>query len=317
MYTTQIIPRVLAHQENKRFIKEIIYFLFFIYRYLSIISKPLEKFYNLFVNKKRGEFYFKKNLIIINQIIDKSFNNDLSEKKLLSSIILFHGLTVNKIMRSKLDTIGIDIEATQEQFINIINNYHFNRFPVYKNSLNTVIGIIYIKDITINFEKIMLDPENSFNWKSLIREPYFVHENKKVDDLLQEMQIKFIQLAIVLDEFGETAGIITMIDILDEIVGDFQNELDTDNKTYEKLSENEFIYEGKTLINDVIKVIDIPKEYLIENNIQSNTIAGLFLELFQEFPKEGDIINIKNIHLKIISIDKYRITKLQITIKND
>ena len=314
-YLIHLFPKVLANQKQKRFLIYIIDIAFYFQRYFIVISKYIEKKIKKNHIIKDTPMLNNINNNLINKIVDTTFNNNEIEKKLLKNIVRFHNLTVSKIMKSKLDIIGIDIKTTPQKLIQIINEWNYSRLPVYNNSLNSIIGIIYTKDLIRYIHELFNDNNSSFNWQSLIKPPFFVHEQKRVDELLQEFQQKFIHFACVVDEFGETAGIITLEDILEEIVGEINDDFDEVNNWYEKLNETTYIFSGHSLIYDVFKVLKIPNEVLIEYDIESNTIAGLFLELFEIFPEINDFCFFQDWKLTIKSIEKTRLTKIEITKK--
>lgn len=316
-YLIHLFPKVLANQKQKKFLIYIIDIAFYFQRYFIVISKYIEKKMKKIQFIKDPSVLNNINNNLINKIVDTTFNNNAIEKKLLKNIVRFHNLTVSKIMKSKLDIIGIDIKTSPQKLIEIINEWNYSRLPVYNNSLNSIIGIIYTKDLIQYLHEFFNNTDSKFTWQSLIKPPYFVHEQKRVDELLQEFQQKFIHFACVVDEFGETAGIITLEDILEEIVGEIHDDFDEENNWYEKLDENTYIFSGHSLIYDVFKVLKISNEVLIEYDIESNTIAGLFLELFEIFPEIHDYCFFQDWKLTIKSIEKTKLTKIEITKKNE
>jgi gliding motility-associated protein GldE len=231
------------------------------------------------------------------------------EKNILKGIVKFGNIDVCEIMKSRVDTVATEINTPFDILLKLIEESGYSRIPVYEETFDHIKGILYIKDLLSHFNK-----PADFKWQSLIRPSYFIPESKKINDLLKEFQTHHIHMAIVVDEYGGTSGIITLEDILEEIVGDISDESDEEEITYEKIDDSNFIFEGKTLLNDFYKVAGIDDNVFDEIKGEADTIAGLILELRGDIPKPDDKLVYKNFVFGVISVDKRRIKKIKVTI---
>jgi gliding motility-associated protein GldE len=231
------------------------------------------------------------------------------EKNMLQGIVNFGRINVDEIMKPRVDIVDIDLKSDFETVIRIIRESEYSRLPVYEDSIDNVKGILYIKDL-LNY----IDRENSFNWQALIRKAYFVPENKKIDDLLKEFQTKHIHMAIVVDEFGGTAGIVTLEDILEVIVGDICDEHDDEQKLYTSIDEKTYVLEGKLLLNEFYKIPSIEKDKFTNIASDAETLAGLILEIKGDIPVVGDEIDYNGYLFQIVSADNRRIKKVKLQI---
>ena len=271
-----------------------------------------------------GNFLVKSTQLINKHISHKNINismNELSqalemtkvdineEKAMLEGIIKFGGKTVAEIMTSRIDMTDIDIKTNFKNLIKNIVENGYSRLPVYDGNEDNIKGIIYIKDLLP-----YLDRDENFHWQNLLRNPYFVPEMKMIDDLLEEFRSRKIHLAIVVDEFGGTSGIVTMEDILEEIVGEISDEYDEEEKQYTKIDNNTYIFEGKTLLNDFYKITGIPESDFVEISDEAETLAGLILEIKQDFPIAKEKINYGIYTFVVLEMNKRRIIKVKVKI---
>jgi putative hemolysin len=234
------------------------------------------------------------------------------EKNILRGIVKFGNIDVCDIMRSRVDTIAVDIRTKYTELLKIINDSGFSRIPVYEDNFDQVKGILYIKDLLPH-----LDKPASFRWQSLIRSTYFVPESKKINDLLKEFQTNRIHMAIVVDEYGGTSGIVTLEDILEEIVGEITDESDDEKLPYEKIDNQNFLFEGKILLNDLYKILEIDDTYFESVKGDADTLAGMILELRGEIPEKDDKISYKDLIFTIVAVDKRRIKKIKVTLRTN
>lgn len=233
------------------------------------------------------------------------------EKKILQGIVTFGNTETVQVMCPRMDVFALsDQEPFTEVVKKIIKNGH-SRIPVYHENIDEIIGILYTKDILPHLGK------KSFLWKKLLREPYFVPENKKLDDLLKEFQEMKNHLAIVVDEYGGTSGIVTLEDVIEEIVGDISDEFDDDDLSYSKIDARNYVFEGKIALKDFYKVLKIEESFFEPYEGEAETLAGLILEINAKFPKTNDIINFKDYIFKIEIIDKKRIKQVKVTIPDE
>ena len=230
------------------------------------------------------------------------------EVNIFKGILKFSNITVTQIMRTRMDVGGVPYGITFPEVQKIAIHQGYSRMPVYKESLDKIAGIIYTKD----FLPYMDDA--NFDWHSLIRQAYFVHEGKLIEDLLKEFQQKRIHFAIVVDEFGGTSGIVTLEDIMEEIIGDIKDEFDDDEHQYKKIDNNNYIFEGKTLINDVCRIMGISTDVFEDVRDESDSIAGLVLELSGKFPAVNETVSYQIFDFTVLNLDKMRIQRVKITI---
>jgi gliding motility-associated protein GldE len=232
------------------------------------------------------------------------------EKSILKGIRKFGDTTVKQVMRTRLDVSGIDFNSGFADTVRKIEELHYSRLPVYKNSLDEVVGMLHTKDILPHLD----EPEN-FDWHTLLRQPFFVHEQKLIEDLLQEFRSRRMHFAVVVDEFGGTSGIVTLEDVMEEIIGEIKDEFDDEESTNKKLDEHNYIFEGKTMVNDVCKLMGIPADTFETLRGESDSLAGLVLEIAGEFPQVNEVVDSGNYIFIPLEINKNRLDKIQVTIK--
>ena len=231
------------------------------------------------------------------------------EKQILKGIRKFGNTTVKQTMRTRLDVSGIEVSTSFRNVKNKVEEMHYSRLPVYKNNLDEIVGILHTKDLLSHLD------EEIFDWHPLMRPVFYVHERKLIEDLLQDFRSKRIHLAVVVDEFGGTSGIVTLEDIMEEIIGDIQDEFDDEQSVNKKLDDFNYIFEGKTMINDVCKALHIPVNTFDKIRGDSDSLAGLVLEIAGEFPHENENIETNNYIFMPLEINKNRIEKVKVTLK--
>ncbi len=306
----EVLPRVWATQNNFRFaynssfIVEIIHYLF---RRISIWVVGLTDQVERSLGKKTASYSLEE----LDHAIDISTNNDASieEKNILKGIVNFGNTTVKQVMRTRLDVSGIDYTLSHEKLVKQVEELHYSRLPVYKSSLDDVVGMIQTKDL------IPYLNEKDYNWHSLLRSPFFVHEQKLIVDLLKEFQGKRIHFAVVVDEFGGTSGIVTMEDILEEIIGDIKDEFDDEESVNKKLDDNIYIIEGRTMINDVCKMLGLTLDTFDKVRGDSDSLGGMLLELAGDFPQANETILCGDFEFTVLEVASNRIQKVKVVIK--
>ena len=241
------------------------------------------------------------------ELTDKSDIKD--EQSMLQGIIRFGDETAKEVMTSRQDIIDLDIRCSYEDVLKCIVDNNYSRIPVYQDNKDNIRGVLYIKDLLPHLSK----PAN-FRWQSLIRPSYFVPETKKIDDLLREFQENKVHIAIVVDEFGGTSGIVTLEDILEEIVGEINDEYDEEEHNYTKLDANSYIFEGKTLLNDFTKILNLPDDEFDDVEGDADSLAGLLLEIKGDFPVVHEILKYKRYTFEVLEIDERRISKVKVII---
>ena len=240
------------------------------------------------------------------ELTDK--NDIKNEQSMLKGIIRFGDETAKEVMTSRQNVVDLDIQSNYAEVLKCIVENNYSRIPVYQDNTDNIRGILYIKDLLPHLNK----PAN-FRWQSLIRPPYFVPETKKIDDLLREFQENKVHIAIVVDEFGGTSGIVTLEDILEEIVGEINDEYDEEEKFYSKLNYNTYVFEGKTLLTDFCRILNIDDEEFAEVEGDADTLAGLLLEIKGDFPSLHEKLDYKNYTFEVLGVEERRISKIKVT----
>ena len=244
------------------------------------------------------------------ELTDKEEIKD--EQNMLEGIVRFGDETAKEVMTSRQDIVDLDFRSSFPEVMQCIVENNYSRIPVYQDSIDNVRGILYIKDLLPHLGK----PAN-FRWQSLIRPPYFVPETKKIDDLLRDFQENKVHIAIVVDEFGGTSGLVTLEDILEEIVGEINDEYDEEEKSYVRINTNTYIFEGKTLLTDFCKILKLDDDIFEEVEGDAETLAGLLLEMHGDFPKLHEHMEYGRFHFKIVEIDGHRISKIKVVVNAD
>lgn len=308
----EIIPKVYATQKRKSLSKLMVGYINFFGKISYFPAKVLVGISNLFDNKIRTE---NKNLSVdelseVHEIVQNKANKQ--EQKMLDGILEIGQTEAKQVMVPRMDMIAISISSTYHDILNKINEEGISRIPVYEDSIDNIKGVLYIKDLISTLNEDLKD----FDWVKLIRQPYFVPETKKLDDLLAEFQNKKIHLALVVDEYGGIEGLITLEDIIEEIVGDIKDEFDNDEEMeYSILGDGKYIFNGKVPLLDVYRILDVEGEQFDEIKGEAETIAGLILELKGSFPKKGEVIKLENYEFTIEHLDKRRIHRIKLEVK--
>ncbi len=307
----EIMPKVYASRYNV----SVALFMAFPLGVIEKIFRPVTTLLILsssFVKKRAGLRRSNISMDDLSDALDLT-SDDLSEdEKILKGIVNFGNINVSAIMCPRIDVTAVDIQSGFSKIIPVIISSGFSRIPVYSESFDNVRGILYAKDVL----PYMNNPD-TFKWQSLLRAPYFVPETKKINDLLKEFQVKKIHMAVVIDEYGGTAGIITLEDILEEIVGEITDESDQDEELYRKLDEKTYVFEGKILLNDFNKILGLEDDPFDIVRGESETLAGLILELTGEIPKKDQIIKYWGFTFLIESVDRRRIKEIRVTIDKE
>lgn len=304
---TEVIPRTIALHRPKQYAGKISPLI----RLLIKITQPLNYFVigsTALLTRRLNKY--KKNLTF--EEISKALTSKdeyYEEKEMLEGIAKFGTKTVSEIMRPRMDVTGIEVHCGFDEVLEIIRESGYSRMPVFKETLDDVRGILYIKDLLPHIDKI-----KGFRWQSLMRQPIFIPESKKIDELLEEFQKAQVHMAVVIDEYGGTSGIVTLEDILEEIVGDITDEFDEENKYFTRIAENEYIFEGNTLLNDFYKATGTEDHSFDEVKGEAETLAGLILEITRAIPKFHDKIKYKNFTFEVEDVDSRRINKIRVII---
>ncbi len=309
---SEILPKTMAAQNNIRFAKDVSWLVEVVHLLFGRLSLILSHFSEN-IEKKMGQKTASASLEELNHAIDLTTEEEASEdeKNILKGIIKFGNITVKQVMRTRLDVTGIPYQHSFGELKEKLIEYHYSRLPVYDGSLDTIKGIIYSKDLLEH-----LHEPDDFDWHPLMRKPLFVHEQKFIEDLMKEFQQNRVHFAIVADEFGGTSGIISMEDILEEVIGEIKDEFDEEETSSHKLNDMNFMFEGKTMLNDVCKFMNLSPDTFDEVKGESDSLAGLILEVSGEIPDKGAVIKLGDFSFTIEELQKNRIDKVKVTIEN-
>ncbi len=309
----EILPKVYANRNRVSFS----IFMAFPLKVLDVLFSPLSlpmRSATTFLYNKLGKQKSTLSVDHLSQALELTSDGDTTkeEQKILEGIVSFGNTDTKQVMRPRIDIFALSEDMKFPEVLEAIKSNGYSRIPVFSENIDTVIGVLYVKDVLPHLDR------KTFNWISLIREPYFVPENKKLDDLLAEFQEKKNHLAVVVDEYGGTSGIVTLEDIIEEIVGDISDEFDDEDLVFSKLDDFNYIFEGKTALKDFYRVIKIEDDTDFENQKgESETIAGFVLEIAGSFPKKGDIITFKNYQFLVEALDKKRLKQIKVTLPHE
>jgi gliding motility-associated protein GldE len=305
----EIMPKVYSGQHALSYCRRAADTIFF----LSRVFRPLA---NVLIRSGvlAGKVVQRENHVLsvddLEQALELTDKKELKdEQNMLEGIVRFGDETAKEIMTSRQDVVDLDFRSSFAEVLQCIVENNYSRIPVYQDTVDNIRGILYIKDLLPHLSK-----PATFRWQSLIRPPYFVPETKKIDDLLREFQENKVHIAIVVDEFGGTSGIVTMEDILEEIVGEINDEYDEEEKSYVRVNSNTYIFEGKTLLADLYKILDIDDETFADVEGDADTIAGLLLEIKGDFPELHERIDYANFTFEIQEVEEHRISKVKIVV---
>ena len=306
----EIMPKVFARQNPLAFCRRVVNGILFARKIFWPIETVLLK------SRVIAERLLRKDTHVLSvdeleqalELTDKDEIRD--EKSMLQGIIRFGDETVKEIMTSRKDVVDIDIKTPFSRVIKCIVENNYSRIPVYQDNSDNIRGVLYIKDLLLHIGK-----PDTFRWQSLIRPPYFVPETKKVDDLLREFQDNRVHIAIVVDEFGGTSGIVTLEDVLEEIVGEIHDEYDEDDKMYKRVNSNTYIFEGKTPLSDFVKILDVSDDEFSEIEGEADTLAGLMLEMKGDFPEVHEKFEYDNFCFEIMEVSERRIASIKVVVR--
>ena len=306
----EVLPKVYANNKAISFAKFMVLPLSFLEKIFKPISAILIASTSIIDRKIKNN---KHNLSVddLSNALEltSTENENKDEKKILEEIVKFGNTDVKQIMRSRIDITALDYKSSFTDVLKTIEKTGFSRIPIFEGSFDLIKGILYIKDLLPYLNK-----GENFKWNKLIRDVFFVPENKKIDDLLKEFQEKKIHLAVVVDEYGGTSGIVTLEDIIEEIVGDINDEFDDDDIIYSKLDKTNYVFEGKTALKDFYRIINIGGENFEQKKGEADSLAGFIIENTGNFPEKGESINFENYKFSIEDVNNRRITRIKVTL---
>ena len=305
----EILPKVYASRNNEKFSSFMAKPIRVMQKLLSIFSYPMQlgtTFLEKKISKTKSEISISKLSQALELASDEATTDE--EQKILRGIVSFGNTDTKQVMQSRMDIFSLDIETSFSEIIKQITKAGYSRIPIFEESLDNISGVLYVKDLLPYLDK------KDVKWQELVREPFFVPENKKLDDLLKEFQDKKVHLAIVVDEYGGTSGVVSLEDIIEEIIGEINDEFDDESLIYSKLDEYNYVFEGKTSLKDIYKVINLDFELFENNKGEAETIAGFVLEISGSFPKKHENIKFHGYTFYIESLDNKRIKQLKISL---
>jgi|TARA_R110000744_G_scaffold196857_2_gene316203 gliding motility-associated protein GldE len=309
----EILPKVYANRNKFTFA----FFMAFPLKVLDFLFSPLSlpmRSATIFLYNKLGKQKSNLNVGHLSQALELTSEGDttMEEQKILEGIVSFGNTDTKQVMRPRIDIFALNEEMKFLEVLSEIKTHGYSRIPVFSQNMDNVLGVLYVKDLLPYIDR------KTFNWMSLIREPYFVPENKKLDNLLLDFQTKKNHLAIVVDEYGGTSGIVTLEDIIEEIVGDISDEFDDEDLIFSKLDDFNFVFDGKTALKDFYRVAKIEDEDDFEEKKgESETVAGFVLEIAGSFPKRGEVVRFKEYQFIVESLDKKRLKQIKITLPHE
>jgi putative hemolysin len=305
----ELIPKVWAQQNNIRFATFSATLIQFFTLVFTPLSKTLLGISNL-IEKRIEKRSYTLTAHELNHALEITTDENTTEqeKDILRGILNFGNTSVKSVMKARRDIVAFDTEMDFHELMDKINKNGYSRVPVFKETIDKIEGILYIKDLLVHVEE-----DEKFDWVSLLHQPFFVPENKKIDDLLYDFQEKRVHMAIVVNEYGETEGLVTMEDIIEEIVGEINDEFDDETADYKRLDENTFLFEAKTSLNDFSRVFDLEPVYFEKAKGESETLGGLMIELFGRIPNSGEEMQFEAFQFKIQSVDARRVKKIVVT----
>ena len=307
----EIVPKIYANQQRVLFARKTSALLTLSSTLVKPLSWLLINLTSIIERRIEKKAYDASSIEEVHHALEMTTQSGISdeEKDILKGIVNFSTISVTQVMRSRLDIIAVENDINYHELMDVINKEGISRIPVYEEDIDKIKGILYVKDLLP-----FIDQEEEFKWQELLRPAYFVPESKMIDDLLKDFQEKRVHIAIVVDEYGGTAGLLTMEDILEEIVGEISDEFDEDEETYQKIAEDTFDFEGRTSINDMCKILKVDTAIFDEIRGESESIGGMLLEEFSNIPNTGDFINYENFNFTILAVDRRRIKKVRVKI---
>lgn len=306
----EITPKIYASRNRIKFSSFMAYPIKVLDVLFSPISLPMRQV-TIAIHNKLGRQKSNISVDQLSQALELTRESDTTheEQKILQGIVSFGNTDTKQVMRPRIDIFALQADEKYADIIPRIISNGYSRIPIYKDSIDTVIGILYVKDLLPYLDR------KQFDWTTLMREPFFVPENKKLDDLMFEFQTKKVHLAVVVDEYGGTSGLVSLEDVIEEIVGDISDEFDDDDLIYTKLDDHNYSFEGKTPLKDFYKIVNLEEETDFETHKgEAETIAGFVLEISGIFPRRGSKINFKNYVFTIEALDRKRIKQVKFTI---
>ncbi len=306
----EVLPKVYASRNNIKFSEKLAYPLFVLDKLLSPVSIPMRNM-TVYLHDKFGNQKGSLSVNQLSQALELTSNDETTheEQKILEGIVSFGNTDTKQVMRPRIDIFGLDINDSFADIFPKIVSKGYSRIPVFQENIDDIKGVLFVKDLIPHIHN------QEFDWKTLIREPFFVPENKKLDDLLKDFQSMKSHMAIVVDEYGGTSGLVSLEDIIEEIVGDISDEFDDENINFTEIDDKNYLFEGKITLKDFYRIIDVEEELFESKKGEAETLAGFILENLGNFPKKGQKIQFANLSFTIETIDNKRIKQIKVTLE--
>jgi putative hemolysin len=306
----EVLPKVYASRNNVKFVKLIAYPISGLDKILSPVSLPMRSA-TIYLQNKLGKQKTNFSVDQLSQALELTATDETStdEQKILEGIVSFGNTDTKQVMSPRIDVFALEITETFEAICPKIIEKGFSRIPVYRDNIDQIEGILFVKDLLPYINS------NEFDWTTLIREPFFVPENKKLDNLLKDFQSMKSHLAVVVDEYGGTSGLVSLEDVIEEIVGDISDEFDDEPVNYSQIDDKNYIFEGKINLKDFYRIIEVDEDLFEDKKGEAETLAGFILEILGNFPKKGQKITFENCIFNIESVDQKRIKQIKVTIE--
>ena len=309
LFFGEVLPKIFASRNNIKFAKITVYFIAFLEKILSPISLPM-RFLTIYLQKKLGKEKSNFSVDQLSQALELTSSDETSseEQKILEGIVSFGNTETKQVMSPRIDIFALENDETFAAVLAKVIDKGYSRIPVYRDNIDHIEGVLFVKDLIPHIDK------EDFDWISLLREPFFVPENKKLDNLLKDFQRMKSHLAVVVDEYGGTSGLVSLEDIIEEIVGDISDEFDDEDINFSQIDEKNFLVEGKIYLKDFYRIIDVDEELFEESKGEAETLAGLLLEILGNFPKKGQQVQFAKCTFTVELVDKKRIKQIKVTL---
>ena len=309
LFFGEVLPKIFASRNNIKFARGTVYFISFLEKVLSPISLPM-RYFTLYLQEKLGKEKSNFSVDQLSQALELTSSDDTSseEQKILEGIVSFGNTETKQVMSPRIDIFAIEITEHYSDILEKVVQTGYSRIPVYRDNIDYIEGILFVKDLILHIDK------EDFDWVTLLRPPFFVPENKKLDNLLKDFQRMKSHLAVVVDEYGGTSGLVSLEDIIEEIVGDISDEFDDEAINFSQIDEKNFLVEGKIYLKDFYRIIDVDEAVFEERKGEAETLAGFLLELLGNFPKKGQQVQFEKCLFTIELVDKKRIKQIKVTL---
>lgn len=306
----EVLPKVYASRNNIKFSARMARPIWFLDQLLSPLSLPMRAV-TIYLHKKLGRQKTNISVDQLSQALEMTSSDDTTseEQKILEGIVSFGNTDTKQVMSPRIDIFALEIEETFAEIYPKIVEKGYSRIPVFRENIDHIEGVLFVKDLIPHIHK------KEFDWNSLLREPFFVPENKKLDDLLKDFQSMKSHLAIVVDEYGGTSGLVSLEDVIEEIVGDISDEFDDENISYSQIDEKNFLFEGKINLKDFYRIVNVDEEAFEDQKGEAETLAGFILELLGNFPKKDQKIHFSTVTFTVEGVDKKRVKQLKVTLE--